>query len=42
MDVDDKWKINVVDATEVTEEKEQEKKSGEQPSWVDVAADETL
>ena len=42
MDVDDEGKRNVVDATEVTEEKEQEKESGEQPSWVDVSADETL
>ena len=42
MDVDDEGKRKMVDATEVTEEKEQEKESGEQPSWADVAADETL
>ena len=42
MDVDDEGKRNVVYATEVTDEKEQEKERGEQPSWADVAADETL
>ena len=42
MDVDDEWKRQVVDATAVTEEKEQERESGEQPSWADVVADETL
>ena len=42
MYVDDEGKRNVVDATAVTEEKEQERDSGEKPSWADVAADETL
>ena len=35
-------KRKVVDATEVTEENEQEKERGKQPSWADVTADETL
>ena len=42
MDVDDEGKRKVVDAMALTEEKEQEREKGEQPSWADVAADETL
>ena len=42
MYVDDEWKMKVVDATAVTEEKEQEMERWEQQSWADVAADETL
>ena len=42
MDVDEERKGMVVDANEVTEEKESEKEKEEQPSWADVSDDETL
>ena len=42
MDVDDEVNMKVVDATEVTKEKEADEERWEQPSWADVAADETL
>ena len=40
--MDDEGKRTVVDATEVTEEKESEKDVEAKPSWADVPADEFL